>query len=234
MADTSWCNEVGNFSATDKTGKNWNKLENNAWEEFSGVEQLSPIQLRYIQSLWVQETNLNRTNDKNENYVRGKMVFFDQINLGPTWAEMAGYPKTNIPDNTDKAKYLIDYTGKKFQSLPSHFYNVENEIAIRSSLTNGLPINSDGVLFPIEDEFKLSWMRRLVENGIEGQLGPFYKDGNSKQIKIDSNSLDRFILYSYPEFFPEYFNGQTARSSLSLGEMYLLDFLEYHLERGVS
>ena len=210
MAKDIWsvCGKVENYKST-YNGIDWTDPKNNAWSNFP---QLPQVSRNYIKTLW---------NDWNKQGDPGKFIFFDIVNLSPTIDENYGYQIKSIPNErkdfyvnipipidqkTKKPAYKYVPSGifKQLQSQQKNSNGKKTESEIQGIILNNIQIDEDDIKHPAESEFKLTWMRDLVERGVEGVMGPFVaslkSDGSPNKtsdgrviFKIDQNSLDRFI-----------------------------------------
>ena len=213
MAKDIWsvCSFVEKYKST-YNGKDWTDPKHNAWSNFPW-EDLSLSQKQYIKTLW----NFWNKEFKDP----GKFIFFDIINLAPTSGENYGYQTkqilntrkdffVNIPIPIDQQtkkrahEYVPSGVFKQLQSQQKNSNGKKTESEIQGIILNNVKIDENDIEHPAESEFKLSWMRDLVERGVEGVMGPFVaslkSDGSPNKtsdgrvtFKIDQNSLDRFI-----------------------------------------
>jgi hypothetical protein len=225
--EPQWCNTVFKYPSLSSQGIDWTKPQNDAWGKFA--DTISDVERLYIRRTW-------------ENYIRGnadgKYNFFDKINLSPTYGEYLGFQKLNGTHSQDAvqltrfsqgdnqyARYLPNPTNIKWVHLPNIFERLKSQIVnIKKEFTPTTVLDENDIFHPLEEEFKLSWMRDLVERGIEGEIGPFYKSPTAKTdsrglfpFKINQKSLNRFLKYKL--------DGHSYQKS------YLLDFLEDNIKK---
>lgn len=212
MAKDIWsvCDFVKKYKSTNYNGVDWTDPKNNTWSNFPWSD-FSRTEKSYIKTLW------NFWNNKKD---AGKFIFFDIVNLAPTNGENYGYQSKKIPDNkktffkhlpipknnnTPQYKYVSTDSFKRLQSQEKNKDGKKTEKEIQNIILSNIEIDEDDIKHPAESEFKLTWMREMVERGIDGVIGPFIatldsKTGKPKKTqdgrviyKIDQNSLDRFI-----------------------------------------
>lgn len=217
----SLCDKIERYTSTHN-GVSWSNSAS-TWTSFpwnSLTTGESGFIIKQYQSLVRKSDGTLVPHGSAEHY--GRFKFFMEINLSPTLEEYWGFNRydfwgentkdqnkvpmlrtlysnnfsnsvfiggsslnrgyfKNLPDRKN-----YDYAGKKIDSI-DQFYTV---------LKSKSDLYTKTFTLPTMEEYKLSWMRELVERGIEGEMGPFEAksfetNGTPRQIKI--NGFDTII-----------------------------------------
>jgi hypothetical protein len=196
------CNLVENYKTKNSNGIDWTDPKNSAWTNFSWFDSAITEQQRtYIKNRWNYYTKQGDA---------GKLIFFDLINLAPTTEENYGYHSTNLPMTTKgyfftgldsnafkNVKYISTGRFKRLLSHEQNEVNHQSESDFQKIIKNQTKIDEDSMKHPAQSEFKLPWMRNLVEAGVEGQMGPFIQSGKHpdgrRQFTVNKSILDMFL-----------------------------------------
>lgn len=132
-------------------------------------------------------------------------IYNGNISLSSDYKYSTFYDAPGREDASLKLRSVRFNTEDYYQKIINQVNNFSKEFDIYrgSSL-----INHDKMYYPVEEEYKLSWMRELVEYGVEVRMGPFAWKGQSKtQPIINTNGTYQFQIGNMQDLFTYRYSG---------------------------